>query len=258
MWGPLDTGDTRDVAVVAAPGARLPRPANAFVASSRGFFVVDWSLAQEPVVVAGPLPTGDSRGVFAFGDHAYVAALTGLHVVDISSPWAPSVEASLLVSDWSDVEDSRGLFVSDDHAFVATCGIRGARLYTADVSSPSRPEPSTSRDIDCARAVAVSGGVAHVATDGGLRLVDATPRGDAGVDPEVRTGASNGVFLAGDVLYVASREGLYMVDVTLPISPELIVGPLPTGDSQGVHVTERRAYVASTDGLYVVDLGCDP
>jgi hypothetical protein len=70
----------------------------------------------------------------------------------------------------------------------------------------------------------------------------------------VDTGDSRGLYVLREVAYVASIQGLYVVDFTWLEQPALLAGPLPTGDSRGVFVVDGHAFVVGAPGLSVLDV----
>ncbi len=113
----------------------------AFIACSRGGLVaVDVSNPSNPVLLDSI--TFDSSkeicqtfGIAVRDDLAYVADYTGMHVVDISSPSAMSLESSYTDFD-SDKHHAYDVYLNGDYAYIS-CEVDG--LYIVNISNPLTP-----------------------------------------------------------------------------------------------------------------------
>jgi hypothetical protein len=106
-----------------------------------------------------------------------------------------------------------------------------------------------------ARHAALAGDHAYVAADAGLVVVNLAdplqPRAEAVVQlPDVR--ATQVQFRYA---FVTTAEGLQVLDVTRPASPEILKARVPIRDARKLHVARTYAYVAAgADGLVIVDV----
>ena len=118
------------------------------------------------LTLVGATP-GTVQGVAVSDDYAYIAATTGLLVVDISNASAPAWEAFLPLP----AGYANDVAVAGDYAYVADWS-RG--LVVVNVSDPSNPTRVGGYDTTGnACGVAVAGGYAYVADyNGGLVVVD--------------------------------------------------------------------------------------
>jgi len=145
-------------------------------------------------------------GVLVRDTLAYLAVgELGLEIVDISDPLHMTPVATLPL-----VGRARDVKVMGDLAFVAS-STEG--LHIVSVSNPSSPVLLATIDLrGYSMKVAATDSVVFVACgSGGLRIVDVSDPSEPKLIGHVDTGYSYGVFIKGDYIYVASREGLYTV-----------------------------------------------
>jgi hypothetical protein len=176
---------------------------------------------------------------------------SGLQVIDISDPTAPSYAGS-----YDTPGDAYGVAISGDHAYVAD-GHSG--LQVVDIGDPEAPSYAGSYDTPgSAFGVAISGDYAYVADyDYGLLVIDIS-------DPEAPWLAGSydtpdracGVAIAGDHAYVADRySGLQVVDISDPTAPSYAGSYNTPGTAYGVAIAGDYAYVADwTSGLQVIQV----
>lgn len=231
-----------------------------------GLHAVSVSEPGRPARVGFYGPLGYADAVAVAGNYAYVAAGTyGLRVVDITDPVRPRQLGAFDTRSYA-----TSVAVIGQYAYVATtngpnvdCG-----LHVVDIRDPARPfrvgflleEMGTYRDM------VVAGGIAYLATENGLQLIDVsspvTPKQLSFIrlkdwpGGDVLTNAV-GVAVSGTLAYVAAdRAGLKVLDVSKPANPT-IVGEyrLPeAGSAEDVVVVQGIAYVAGHAGLGVVDV----
>ncbi|MCL0033828.1 leucine-rich repeat domain-containing protein, partial [Thermodesulfovibrionales bacterium] len=212
-----------------------------------------------PRIIGSVITPGQAEGVFISGNHAFVADLGGLQIIDISNPTSPVIIGSV---------DTPGsacdVFIFGNHAYVADWE-RGLQII--DISNPSSPFIVGSVDTPGrANDVFISGDHAFVA-DGrrGLQIIDiSNPSspfivGRAGIAPLVSIdtpGSAEGVFISGNHAFVADKlEGLQIIDITNPASP-FIAGSVDTpGRALGVFISGNHAFVADKlEGLQIIDI----
>jgi len=203
------------------------------------------------------IPGGQPNNVDAVGDHAYVAAgAGGLVVVDVSTPNAPVVAATL-----NTPGNGNDVRVSGNCAYLAD-GTSG--LAIIDIQDPQNPSLLGSVDTPgVANDVAVCGTYAFVA-DGtfGLQVVDATNPANPVIVGSVET-PGNAFGIDVDPLrhlaFLADRSrGLQIIDVSVPTAPQ-IISNLDTVDAFDVYFANNIAYVADGNatgnpgGLVAID-----
>lgn len=233
--------------------------------------VVDVSNPTQPQSMSshadGP---GPATGVVVAGGLAYLSISLHsvmLEVADIADPAKPRAIGYCYCPAPAWVDDF-GLAVSGTCAFMAA-GTQG--LVVIDVGQVAVPQriggypfwPYGGFDV-----LAVSGGLAYLATMGSLTVVDA---GNP-ADPQWLGGCTTGVNLypedlavRGNLAYsVATEMGggpwmgwLQVLDVNDPARPQPVCNWRVGHMAYGIAVASHYAYIAAGDGLLVVDVG-DP
>jgi uncharacterized protein (TIGR03437 family) len=202
----------------------------------------------------------------ALGDkYAYIAAGSyGVYILDVSDPLRPRQ-----VGFYETESYATSVVIAGDYLYVATTTPPGTRrgLHVVNVRDRARPvRTGYLQDRGGAyRDLAVADGIAYLANEEGLQLVDASdparlrelafipiwewPSGD------VRT-AAVGVAVSGAFAYVAAeRGGLKIVDVSERKSPRLVGAcTWDNASAQDVAIRGGLAYVADTDKITVCDV----
>lgn len=151
------------------------------------------------------------------------------------------------------------VFVSGQYAYVAD---NTSGLYIFDISDPAHPDSiGIYETFDQANAVHVSGGYAYITQgySGYLQIIDVSDPANPSPLGSIPTPEPSDVYVSGDYAYVAAGIfGLWVIDISNPLSP-LGAGFYDTpGSASGVYVSGNYAYVADGDsGLIVVDVS-DP
>ena len=161
----------------------------------------------------GGITEGRVVDVALSGDYAYVAASTGLWVVDVSSPEEPVRLRTLPLED-----EVTSVHISGDLAFVT--GFTWFKIF--DIESPTEPVLiSTTPTPGHPQDVEVSGSYAYVAArESGLRIFDITsllsPAEVGSYDP---TGWIYALAVSGDYVYMTGEDYFWIIDVSNPASP---------------------------------------
>jgi len=207
------------------------------------------------LTLAGSYDTPDrAYGVAIAGDYAYVAdGYSGLQVIDISDPTAPSYAGSYLTWQWC-----RGVAISGNYAYVADYS---SGLHVIDISDPTAPSYAGSYDTPGnALGVAISGDYAYVADESTFQVIDiSAPTAPSYAGSYDTPNFALGVAISGDYAYVAySVAGLQVIDISDPTAPSP-AGSYDTPDrAHGVAIVGDFAYVAdAASGLQVLDIS-DP
>ncbi|HID96502.1 MAG TPA: hypothetical protein EYP53_10690, partial [Candidatus Latescibacteria bacterium] len=243
----------------------------AYLASrDKGLLILDVSEPDSPQEVGYYIAGDIARAVYVQGDYAYLLTDTGLpsnwnsrlHVIDVSDPSRPREVGEQYIGG-SAVDD---IYVSGNYVYIGS-----GQLHIYDVSDPA--EPLKVKVLD------VNGGVTGIdllndyafcstitfAEQGKLVVVDVA---DPSAAVTVSTYAGGypyayafGVAVQGDYAYVARDNGLQIVDISIPSSPNevgyYLMYRYPLSLS-AVHVSGDYAYVTyCTTGLEIIDVS-DP
>lgn len=196
--------------------------------------------------------SGKAIDVDIVGSFVYVADYNaGLKIIDIADSVNPIQVGS---------EDTPGyavdIEVSQGHAFIAdwTSG-----LQVVDISQPSNPVLVGDLGTPMANGIAVSGDFAYVADYfSGLIVVDvSTPTDPIALGSIETPGASNGVVVSGDLLFVSNGYvgHLLIFDISTPDGPILVGSQGLSGEPNAVSVSGEYAYIANrTIGVQVVNV----
>ncbi|UCE18819.1 MAG: hypothetical protein JSV84_00240 [Gemmatimonadota bacterium] len=241
--GSLDVaGDVREIAV---------KGTYAYLGvEGEDLLVVDISEATDPTVVtqlSKPPWYILPMDFIISGDYAYMAARSGMWVVDISIPDEPLDRAFYATGHLA-----LDVAVSGEYAYVAG-GYAG--LWVIDISDPFRPHGAGHLGTEKgATDVLVEGSKVYLATHNALLVIDISdptkPREisqwPAGVDDMV---------ISKGFLFAARRDtGLSIIDVSDPIFPQE-VGFFPCQELYHVDVSDGYAYLANShNGLKVIDV----
>lgn len=227
---------------------------------SQGLHVLDVSDPAQPTQVGVYSPMGYADDVAVVGDYTCVAAGPyGLRVIDISNPSHPREVGGYDTHDYALSIDAVG-----NYAYVG-----GNGLHIVDISNPSHPSLASFHTWEVgghAMDVVVRGGIAYIADEYGIRLIDVSnPYSPVELgsldfahgDFAAATNATWGVDAFGDLAYVThGTEGLKIVDVSNPCSPAVVgvYRPSTVGKLLGVEIAGNFAYVTDHPRLHVVDI----
>lgn len=212
-----------------------------------GMWILDVSVPSMPAVLSAFNTAGNPYGVEAAGDRVYVAnGNGGLLVVDVTDPAAPVSMGSLPFS--SQAFDVR---VQGNVAYVA---LFGAGLASVNVTSPLFMSV-LDQEIGWGflNAVDVSGNIAWLAAQTGLRVVDiSTPANLTSLSMTAFGGQPRDVVHAGDLYLADDFYGLRQVDVTNLAAPTLLAS-FPSADrGMGVDAEGDLVVLAAGEaGVYV-------
>jgi hypothetical protein len=231
-------------------------------ALSPGVTAVDISDPSNPTIV-DEKNLGYCYGIEVAGNYAYIANyMNGLTILDISTPYAPTVAGSV-----NTPGNARDVSVSGTIAAIAD----GSDLQIIDVSDPENPFIISSVDPDPAASssvygVAVSGNTICIAgnSDSGFRVVDISDPYNPTVSNKINVDDSEAIAILGDYAYVSGSIGsirkLMVVDIN-PAHPEYltIVGEVNTTYfAEDITLSGSIAYLANQDqGVQIVDIS-DP
>jgi hypothetical protein len=224
----------------------------AFLADyAAGFRVVEFENPAAPALVTLLPSLGGTREIELAGTYAIVAADSGLGVIDISSPRAPTIAGRLRL------ERPIGIAMVSHYVYVES----NTGLQIVDVSNPR--SPVLVRQVPAefsASHLVVAGNLAFArARDNGLRVLDVS-------DPAfpILVGASDSPAMltslhrVGNVLYAtAGFTGLLVYDIQNPRVPHLSGGVDTEGFAEDLAATPDYVYVANSGfGLDIFPSQC--
>jgi hypothetical protein len=178
---------------------------------------------------------GVGYSVCVDGDYAYVTNNDGAVIFDVHQPRHPRQIGRIPTG------VTFGICVKNGLAYIS--GERG--LVIADVSDPANPRKLKEHMIrEETHGVQVEGSYVYIATNAGLEILDA---GDPGrITPVAHFGDSRawGVVVCDGIAYLASDiNGVEVIDVTNPGSPQKITTLADTKGAWDVHVYDEYLYV---------------
>ncbi len=228
------------------------------ICAGMGPNVVIFTLPQEQWTPLASLPTGDVvRGLAVDGSIAYAAAgAAGLRIVSLADPSAP-VEISALPQ----LKPATAVALGEGYAYVGTST---GEIAAVDISEPENPV--VTHHIELATELAPEPQVVNL-TIGGSHVYVAAGKGAlrvlslANVAQPAEVGAYYLVYEALDVVisgtyaYVASDDGLLVLDVSSPEQPALLTSePIGNGTARAVAVLDSAGdghtyvYIAAQNG----------
>ncbi len=182
------------------------------------------------------------------GNYAYVAAGSGLDILDITSP-----TNAIPVSFFPTEGKVLNVAVSGNYAYVADAT---GGLKIVDVSNPAVPSLAGALGAVNVSKIAISGNYAYLGTSNDvLQIVDISNPASPSIVGAVSGCVTYDVVVSGNYAYIASyNDGLNVIDVSNPAAP-MIVGNLPTVSyTKNVSVSGSYAYIGDGLSLKVVDI----
>ncbi len=225
------------------------------VYSAAGLFILDPVDPAWPEILSFGQTYIDPIQLAVGGGYAYLADyLAGVRIFDVSDPNAPEFVY--------DIYEMGAIFweveVAGDYLY-AISDWHGLQIF--DVTDPALPVEVGSCDELIGYHLDVQGAYVYGSAfyDGFCVFDVSDPAAPAVVSTLPLSGYSNGVFAAGDRVYMAnSLHGLVVFDVSDPLAP-VELGSFPTPDyAQAVFVVGDLAYVAALEaGVRIIDVS-DP
>jgi len=210
-----------------------------------GVHIVDVSIPNQPQRVALYSPMGYAHAVAVSDSYAYVASETyGFRVIDLAAPAKPR-EVNVLATDGP----ANTVAMSGNTAYVGTFtgGSPPYSMYNVDISDPLHPE------------------VTSITPLAGYKGNQTFEGRDIFPEQDVCGMALRSLCIQGNTLYVPGEWGLFLLDVSDPLTPSelgfLQTTPSPSekiATATGVAVYGSTAYLAvQWGGLYIIDVS-DP
>ncbi len=227
------------------------------VGSRNTFFdVVDVSDPTNPVGIGSlDLPIFPLvEDIAVSGTHVYLAVrgVSGLQVIDVSNPAAPSLLSPVALP----AGGGRAIDISGTKAYVAGIDI----IQVFDLSNPAVPAFLGSVALPAhsglRMGVAVSGTTAYVAHgDLGLQVIDVSfPAVPALLGSVGTPGVASDVAVSGTYAFVAAGT-FQVIDVSIPTAPVIVGSMNPISPAMtSVTLSGTVAYVGANEGVYVIDV----
>jgi len=217
---------------------------------SRGLQVVDISDPTTPTYKTGINTRQFAEDVYISGDYAYIAdGGLGLTVVNIVNPLAPTLAGYF---DYAH-QYAKELIVVGDYAYV-TDGNYGLKVY--DIRDPTHPIPA-GPGVNVGRFVNdvfIAGDYAYLATQSAtLEIIDIrNPSSLTRIFTLPLSSYARGVHVSGNYAYLASYNFFTVVDITNPLSPNIVFNnPIGPTYLDSVVVKGDRAYVTHFTNRYL-------
>ena len=179
---------------------------------------------------------GVGYGVCVDKDYAYITNNDGVVIFDVNQPRHPR-KVSMIPTG-----QSFGICIKNNLAFI----LGGRGLVIADVSDAANPKKLQEYVIDeYKQRLQVEGSYVYIASDSGLMILNV---GDSGkISPAAQFGDSiaRGVDVCDGIAYLAGPDnGVEVIDVTNPASPQKITTIAGTEGACDVHIHDDYLYVA--------------
>jgi hypothetical protein len=203
-----------------------------------GVTILDVTIPSAPFEVGQFGGNNCADEVEVSGSYAFVDAYRSFLVFDISLPFYPQEIASIHFG------SIRGLTLGGDFIYL----IQERTLHAIDVCDPYNPETVSSQDVSgsCTDIIARDGYLYMVSTAGGLQVFDLSDPGSPALAGSYEFYNTHNITLDDQIAYITADEILWVIDITVPETPELI-----TTYDIGVDGYEMDVYA---DVLY---LACD-
>ncbi|MFX1569057.1 MAG: LVIVD repeat-containing protein [Promethearchaeota archaeon] len=181
------------------------------------------------------------------GNYAYVTNNDGLMVIDVSNPSNPNKVGELLCG------GAFGIDVSSNLVYIASVS---NGMIIADISNPTNPV-QLGQYSGGAYRIAVSDPYAYVGDFNGgftiLNISDSTNPVLVGAYSDPRCDAIE--FKDNFVYYANAEQGLKVVSVSNPSTPQLVRTVSQTGGGNDIHITNDTLFLACWGaGIRVIDI----
>ncbi len=181
------------------------------------------------------------------GDYAYVTNNDGLMIIDVSNPSNPNKVGELLCG------GAMGIAIENNLAYIASVS---NSMIIADISNPANPIQLGQYSVGAYR-IAVSGSYAYVGDFNGgftiLNISDSTNPVLVGAYSDPRCDAIE--FKNNFVYYANAEQGLKVLNVLNPSTPQFITNIAHTGGANDIHITNNLLFLACwSEGIRVIDI----
>ena len=234
--------------IVAAPGRVYA------VDESLGLLIFDVTDPARPREVGRYQGRGEAGGAAAVGNTVLLAdSVEGVMAVDLSNPAKPT-----FLGRWEAPGEGepREIVAAGDRAYVTLKGDND-QLVALDISNPAKM--TTLGEVQppsvFMSALALSGNRLFLADGLGMTAIDVTDPRKMVVRGQFEAGAMERIAVEGDVVWCASQDGLWVIDVRAMATPRLRLALPSVSGARAVAVAGGVAVVADTAALQVMDVG---
>eukprot|EP01064_Diplonema_japonicum_P012205 TRINITY_DN19670_c0_g1_i1.p1 TRINITY_DN19670_c0_g1~~TRINITY_DN19670_c0_g1_i1.p1 ORF type:complete len:922 (+),score=258.51 TRINITY_DN19670_c0_g1_i1:67-2766(+) len=195
-----------------------------------------------PEIVGRTWNTGSMKDAAVVGDKAYIAATSGLVVLDVSTPETPS-PMGWYIYDYPESVDAVG-----DTVYLVG---KSDGLVVLDVSNPSKPALLGSEPLAKGFFLRASGSSVFIMGDTDVHRVDVTtPSSPKIVGSFSISGLSGGRFrVEGTTVYTAVANEFKVLDFS--VAPPKVLGSADTSSASCVDVVGENAYIGTSSGKVV-------
>ena len=190
---------------------------------------------------------GVGYGVCVDKDYAYVTNNDGVVVFDVQQPAHPRKIGKISTG------QTFGICVENDLAYI----LGGRGLVIADVSDPANPKKLQEYVIEeYKQRLHVEDSYVYIASDAGLEILDASDLGKISTITQFGDSRARGVDVSNGIAYLAEPDnGVEVIDVTDPASPQKITTVAGTKGACDVHIHDDYLYVACHgDGIVILNI----
>jgi hypothetical protein len=179
---------------------------------------------------------GVSYGVSVDKNYAYVTNNDGVVIFDVHQPERPRKVGMIPTG------QTFGICVENDLAYI----LGGRGLVIADIRDPANPKKLQECVIEeYKQRLQVEGSYAYIASDAGLEVLDVSDSGKISPIAQFGDSKARGVDVCDGIAYLAELEnGVEVIDVTNPASPQKITTVAGTEGACDVHIHDEYLYVA--------------
>lgn len=234
--------------IVAAPGRVYA------VDETLGLLIFDVTDPARPREVGRYQGRGEAGGAAAVGNTVLLAdSVEGVMAVDLSNPAKPT-----FLGRWEAPGEGepREIVAAGDRAYVTLKGDND-QLVALDISNPAKM--TTLGEVQppsvFMSALALSGNRLFLADGLGMTAIDVTDPRKMVVRGQFEAGAMERIAVEGDVVWCASQDGLWVIDVRTMAAPRMRLALPSESGARAVAVAGGVAVVADTAALQVMDVG---
>jgi len=198
-------------------------------------------------VVSCSKEAGVGYGVSVDKDYAYVTNNNGVVIFDVHQPKHPRKVGMIPTG------QTFGICIENDLAYI----LGGRGLVIADVRDPANPKKLQEYIIEeYKQRLHVDDSYVYIASDAGLEILDISDSGKISPVAQFGDSRARGVDVHDGIAYLAGPEnGVEVIDVTNPASPQKITTVAGTEGACDLHIHNEYLYVARhVAGIEILDI----
>ena len=180
-------------------------------------------------------------------DYAYITNNDGVVIFDVHQPKHPRKVGMISTG------ETFGICIENDLVYI----LGGRGLVIADVSDPANPQRLQEYVIEeYKQSVQVEDSYVYIASDAGLKILDASDSVKISRIAQFGDSRARGVDVSDGIAYLAGpNNGVEVIDVTDPASPQKITTVAGTKGACDVHIHDEFLYVARHEaGIVILDI----